>query len=270
MSSLPHVFSRLRRALLRRVPSSVAPRAFVAWGAALLVAGGLAACASSGSSYSVNEGQIAERFLPAERVVDYHPDSVRALQIVEKDDRIAFELDGSYQSLVTQWSSTFRNVTGARDPEALSYATFWSLELSLAALQSEMGVTGLTKDKAAEIIERRKTKYTQTVQIDVYWFGENGSLVVAGPGNIVELRDLDGNSYRPIRTDYTPIRTAYVRGGRSALYRRNTFWFARQPDDETDLLRDASGLRLVINDSGSSGQYRFQWSWDDPKSTAQR
>lgn len=237
------------------------------WGCAaglltLIVVG----CTGGRSTYEFNESLLAQRFLPAERTVDHHPDSVRALQLVENENQIKFELDGSYQSLMTKWSATARNETGRiQASRSLSFATLWSKELSLTALQNEMGVTGLTKDKARDIIARREASYDETLQVDVYWFGEGGTLVVAGPGSLVELRDDEGNVYRAVRTDYSPIREAYVEGGRTALYRRNTFWFDRTSDEHDDILTGTDGVRLIIRPGGTTDQFRFAWRWDEDR-----
>ena len=52
-----------------------------------------------GDTYSVNEGQLAERFLPTERDVDHHPDSLQALTITEEEGKVRYQLERSYQSL---------------------------------------------------------------------------------------------------------------------------------------------------------------------------
>ena len=188
---------------------------------------GSAGCASSGS-YSLDEGALADRYLPSNRQVDYPPDSLRALRLRETDDQIKFDLNTSYQNMTARWSSTFRLAEARRGPtRPLTYATFWSLELSLASLQPEVGVGSLTKDKAREIIAQRRKEYEEVIQIDVYWFGPPSEAAVAGPGTQTRLRDANGNSYPPASSDFTPVREAFLTGGRTGTYRRNTFLFPR-------------------------------------------
>mgnify|MGYP000016932326 CR=1 FL=1 len=219
-----------------------------------------------GDTYSVNEGQIAERFLPTERSVDHHPDSVRALTITEKEGKVQYQLQRNYQSLVEKWSCRFQNVGPGRNVRSRTYATFWSLELSLASLQPEMGIQSLRAEKARELMEKRRKGYFDTIQVDVYWFverrGQSG--IISGPSARTELIVGD-NTYRPLRTDHGPLREAYVSGGGTILYRRNTLHFPRTVE-ETDILKDASGMQLEVRRTGSSSKEQFAWRWETEQS----
>ncbi|PSQ90629.1 MAG: hypothetical protein BRD30_04435 [Bacteroidetes bacterium QH_2_63_10] len=190
-----------------------------------------------GSTYSVNEGQIAQRFLPTERSVSHHPDSLRVL-------------------------SRFQNVGTGRSVQSRTYATFWSLELSLASLQPEMGIQSLQKEKARELIEKRRKEYFDTIQIDVYWFiersGESG--IISGPSARIELQVGD-NTYRPLRSDRGPLREAYVSGGNTILYRRNILYFPRTVDG-TDILQNAPSMQLEVHRIGTGSVEQFSWRWE--------
>lgn len=237
------------------------------WFAAMTLLSLVVTGCGGGDVYSVEEGRIAQQFLPSERVVDYHPDSLRALTVTEDDEKIQFELDGDLESLTRKWSCTFRNMGAGRNRSTPSYATFWSLELSLATLQPEMGILTLRKEKAQDLIKERKEEYYNTIQIDVYWFVERGGDgIVTGPGARTRLRIAD-STYRPTRERHSPLREAFLSGG-SALYRRNTFVFSRTVNGR-DILEDASGMRLEIRRMGSGGNDRFVWRWGEEQAARQ-
>lgn len=218
---------------------------------------------SGGSTYSVNEGRIAERFLPTERTVSHHPDSLGALTITEGEDKIQYQLERDYESLIQKWSCRYQSVGAGRPFNSRTYATFWSLELSLASLQPEMGVLSLQKDRARGLIEKRRRESTETIHIDVYWFverrGETG--IITGPGARTVLHVQD-STYRPIQTDHGPLREAFVAGGDLLLYRRNSLYFPRTVND-TDILADASGMELRVRRTGAGMKERFTWQWGE-------
>lgn len=227
----------------------------------LLIAG-----CGGGDTYSVNEGQIAQRFLPTERSVNHHPDSLRSLTITEDERKVQYQLKRDYQSLTKKWSCRFQNVGTGRSVRSRTYATFWSLELSLASLQPEMGVQSLRKEKARDLIEKRRKGYYDTIQIDVYWFverrGQSG--IISGPNARTELRVGD-KTYRPLRTDHSPLREAFVSGGNTVLYRRNTLHFPRTVDG-TDILENASGMQLDVRRAGARSEEQFAWRWEEDQS----
>ncbi len=246
--------------------SSAAPSASLPWiiGSLFLflVVGGC----GGGDTYSFDEGQVAQRFLPSERKVDTHPDSLEALTIEEEEGKVQYNLEHDYEALIRKWSSSFQSVGAGRSRRGMSYATFWSLELSLASLQPEMGVLTLRKEKAYEMIERRKEEYLETIQIDVYWF-EGGNALLTGPNARTELQVAD-STYRPEREEHSPLREAFLGGGGTALYRRNTFYFPRIVDGR-DVLADAQGMQLEIRRTGGGVSQQFAWRWGE-KTAANR
>lgn len=219
----------------------------------------LAGC-GGGGTYSLDTGQVAQRFLPTVRTVEHHPDSLRALSIAEEDEKVQFRLNKDYQALTQKWSSRFQSIGTGRETQSRTYATLWSLELSLVSLQPEAGLLSLRKEQARKLIEQRRAEYHETIQIDVYWFlrpGDDG--IVAGPGARTELQ-VAGRTLRPTRTDHGPIREAYVAGGETALYRRNILHFPRTADG-ADVLEEASGIELTVRRTGRSSREQFAWRW---------
>ena len=222
----------------------------------LLLIVGLTGCSSG--PYAMQEGELADRHLPPEREVAHHPDSLEALSIVEQEEgQVQYELEQSYRSMVEKWSVRCRYGCGQ------NYATFRSLEVALASLQPEQGVLSLQPARAREIIQKRRTAYASTIQIDVYWYWTGTN--ISGPGYRIELHVAD-STYHPVRKDYTPLRGTFTAGGR-ALYRRNTFHFPRVVDG-VDLLENASSARLEIHKHGWR-DFQFVWKWGKAQSLAQ-
>lgn len=218
-------------------------------------------CGGSDNLYSRDVSDLAERSLPSVRQT-HHPDSLRRLSIVEESDRIRFELRESYQRMHEKWSSSFRFSTARRDPlRPLTYATLWSKELSLAALEAEEGISSLTKDEARSMIEKQEEAYQETLQIDVYWFSGPDGTPITGPSAQVRLRDGEGNSYRPVRDEHSPLRDAFILGRSTVLYRRNIFYFRREVEGR-DILEGGDGLRLTVTPNAGD-RVEFRWSWAD-------
>lgn len=228
----------------------------------LVIVGVLGGCSGS-NPYQLEVGELAERFIPSVREVDAHPDSVQNLAIVETDDKVRFDLERDYQSLHQYWSSSFE-LTRVRPTiqQPMSYATLWSKEVSLAALQAEQGVTTLSKDQALERIKQQKQQYRQRLRIDVYWFTEPGETSISGSGTQVELRDDLGNTYHPARTDHGPLREAYVGAGKRVLYRWNVFYFKRVENGD-DILEGVERLALRVRPPNAVSNVQFEWTWED-------
>jgi len=222
---------------------------------------GLVGACGGGDLYSVDEGQVAQRFLPSERTV-HHPDSLRALTITEEDNKLQYQLDQGYQSLIEKWSSSFRSVGTGQSPQSRTFATFQSLELAFVGLQPEMGILGLRKEQAQDLIDERRKKYADQIRIDVYWFaGRTMDGIITGPSARTEL-EVGDRTLRPVRSDHGPLREAYVTGGEIALYRQNTLIFPRVVEG-TDVLENAERVRLAVRRTGSSSQKAFMWQWKE-------
>lgn len=229
---------------------------------AVLVAFVLGSCAG-GNTYRVDTGDLAQRYLPTTREVDHHPDSLRGFTISEGDDQFEIEIEGGYEALHRKWSSTYQNMGTGRSQRARSYATLWSKELSLAALEADVGFSSLTKERAQDLLNERRNEYENAIEVDVYWFESEGNSLLAGPGSTVHL-EVGGERYRPASESHGPLRETFLMGGDGrALYRRNTFRFARTVDS-TDILHEAKGMTLTISGAGVRQQrVRFAWEWGD-------
>ena len=234
-------------------------------GAVLLL---LSGCAGSGQ-FSADETRIAYGYLPSEAEVPSHPDSLKALSIVEKENRLDIQLDRSYEELTRDWSSTWVSQSAQRSfntrQSYRSFATLWSLDLSIASLVAEEGISGLSKDLARERIAQRRQEHNQVLQIDLYRFvgsprtGGISSTLIGRPGSRVTLRDDQGNTYSPDRVRNGPPTEAFIAGDRT-FYRRNIFYFNRNVDGR-DIFEGVRELRLFINES-PVGRYYFTWSFE--------
>jgi len=244
----------------RRSSFGLWPVVLVAIGFATVVA----AC-SGGSAYRAETSEFAQRYLPNEREVDHHPDSLALLAVRETENHLKFKLQEDYAVIMETWSSRPRDISANRSPlRSYTYATLWSRELSIASLEPEAAFSSLSKDQARRLLERRNSEYEDELQIDIYWFGSPNRSVVAGPGATVRLTTSRDSTYRPVRSDYGPIREAFVEAGRTALYRRNTFFFKRSPHG-SDVLEGTSGVTLSIRPTSSTRDFRFRWTWgEDP------
>jgi hypothetical protein len=249
---------------------SLSPRLALGIGGLVVLLGTLAACTSTGQ-FSADVERIAYGYIPSEAEPPSHPDSLEALALVEEDNKINFELDRSYERLMRDWSTTWVSQSARRTFDSRrsyrSFATLWSLDLSLAALAAEEGVNTLSKDLAQDRIARRRQEHQQTLQIDIYRFlgspptgGGISSTLVGAPSSFITLRDDQGNEYRPDDVYNDPAREAVITGDRT-LYRRNILYFKREVDGR-DILDGVRQLRLYINDS-PAGRYYFTWSFDE-------
>jgi hypothetical protein len=242
----------------------VASLAVAALAAALLLLSGCASVFGSSDAdddFDVEQAEIATSALPSTRDVSHHPDSLTHLQLVEKNGRIEFELDGSYRKLLLEWTAGKQQ----RRSYFRTHATLWSKELSLASLIPERGIQGLSKDLARDMIRERTAEYDSLLQIDVYLFAPSKrrvdlrALQLDGPGRRVYLRDGEDRTYEPVRIESTAPMEAF-RASRQTLYGRNAVFFERYTDDGRDLL-DAEWLRLYAR-TGFNNTY-FTWNFLD-------
>ena len=229
-------------------------------GAVVLLALLVGGCGGQGT-YTLDQGRLAQRYLPTTRSLDHHPDSLQSLAVVtEEDSTISFEMERSYASLWEKWSAAFQSMGAGPSRRGRSYATLWSWELSLASLQPEVGIQGLSGPRARELLAERRAEYQKTLQIDVFWFESEGRSALAGPGARVTL-EVGDQEYRPSEEDYGPLREAFLENATTGLYRRNTFHFPRIVDDQ-DILAGDDQVALLIRLIGG-GKVRFQWDWTE-------
>ena len=234
-------------------------------GAAVVLALLVGGCGGQGT-YTLDQGRLAQRFLPSTRSLDHHPDSLQALSVTtDEDSTITFEMERSYASLWEKWSAAFQSMGAGPSRRGRSYATLWSWELSLASLQPDVGIQGLSGGRAQEILAQRRAEYQKTLQIDVFWFESEGRSTLAGPGARVTLQ-IGDEEYRPSDEDYGPLREAFLENATTGLYRRNTFQFPRIVDDQ-DILDGDNEIVLLVRLIGG-GKVRFQWNWEEAQAAA--
>lgn len=224
------------------------PLSWVAWhlGSMLLVLL-LTGCAS-GSRYATDPVDIARMPLPDTRMLPHPPDSLPHVTFAEKDSHVKVEMERPYAQMLRTWSAGQR---GGFRGAFHSYATLWSLELSLASLGPGRGIEKLSKDLARKLIQRRKENYGETIQIDVYRFDEPPYASIAGlwldgPGTTIYLEDAQGHRYEPARieTSNRPVEAFFA--GETALYGRTMIYFDRIVDNR-NLLKSTKRLTLVID-----------------------
>lgn len=243
--------------------------------ALLVLSALLAAGCAGGSTYSVDPVEVARGYLPTERELPHDPDSLVHFSTTEKDGKVRFVMSRPYNRMLRDWSVTWQSLgagTTNRSTTFRSYATLWSLELSLASLEPELGVQSLTAGKARELIAERRAEYKDALQIDVYQFitspfvrGEISDTRVDGVGRSVFLEDDRGTRYRPARATTGIVQEAYGPGSRTVLYRRTALYFPRIVDD-TDILDGVRSLRLVVRDTrANASDFVYTWSFpEDP------
>lgn len=227
--------------------------------------------------FYVTDGEGATRGIhTTARVINHHPDSLGALAIREVENEIRLDLDRDFSSLMDKWSTPLQsgNPVQARSQgtpplqnEGAShrgrqtrntYATFWSLELSLASLEQEPGISSLSKQEAQELIEEGRERYVDTIRVDVYLFGDHA--INTGPRSRVILQIAD-STYQPTEEDLGQLRTTMTDRGSRVRYRRNTYSFPRVVDN-SDLLEDADRMSLEVSGPGISERLSFVWRWE--------
>lgn len=202
------------------------------------------------SSYTASPGDLAGSHIPIERDVRSHPDSLHVVSIEVGKRKVHVSLDRDYDAIHQRWSCK-------SEPLSLSYATFWSRELLLAALESNYALSTLSKPRALRIYKERMERYKNALRIDVFDFDES---VRVGPSVDVKLR-VNGTAYEPIQYRDAPSRNAWLPGGQKEAYSRSTFYFPRSVDGE-DVLNGARSVRLVI------GTFEWcAWRWGESENS---
>lgn len=250
--------------------------AFGRIGVVLFLLGAVMGCAG-GDSFLFNRSDIGRGYLPPVQEVSHPPDSVVYLSIEEKENNFEFNFDRSYRQLMRAWSSSWQSTgsgaPAARNARYRTFATLWSLELSLASLIPERGVESLSKDLAEQIIQERRKEYEDAVQIDIYRFAGSpyvrdafSGVQLDRPGVRMILRDDQGNEYRPIQVESSVPSEAFQEN-RNVLYSRNIVYFQRLVDGR-DILKDVHRLRLEVRESTPNVTYAFTWDFPEGETTA--
>lgn len=226
-----------------------------------LLVSAVAGCSSSNRAFESHEPiDIAQFVLPSDRNIPAHPDSLDQTQVVEEKEGIKIVAEDSYEETVRNWSVQRRVGTSRSNQVYVTdYATFWGMDPSVLSLEIETGLSGLTKDKALELIEKRKAEVRKEIQIDVYLFSNPSSAAVRAPTAF--LRIDDNTRYPSTRRDVGPLEDGFLPGGRSVLYRRITYYFARERDGN-DILEGTTSMEMQVGASLVAGPL-FRWNWKD-------
>lgn len=226
----------------------------------------------SHSLFEANHANLARSTLPRDREMPYHPDSMRYVALTEEESTYNLELEKKYETLWRKWSSARRvemgQLTHRSGYDHRSFATFWSLDLSIASLERELGIRSISKDLAGEHIEDRKEEYGDIIHIDVYSYAdasETSDTRLGTPGRQVSLVDkTSGDTYDPIHSEANIPQEAF-HPDRTVVYRRNIFHFEREVDGE-DILENTESLRLMVEVIDGDNYY-FTWSLDEESLT---
>ncbi len=227
--------------------------------ALLLLVSAVAGCSSSNRTFAPYEAADIARFtLPFDRDLSSHPDSLGEVRIVEEEQTLKIVPEESYQETVRNWSAQRRNqVERRRQRRANDYATFWGMDPSIISLQVETGLSGLSKDKARELIDQRKAEVRKEIQIDVYWFTSSSAAT-----STAYLRTDDNTRYMSSRREVGPLRDGFLTGGRNVLYRRISYFFTRERDGK-DILDGTTSIELEVNRIATASGDSFTWNWED-------
>lgn len=220
----------------------------------------LVGCGPTNKFSSYEPTDIARFALPFEQDVPSHPDSLKQVRIVEEDEKVQIVPEQGFQQIVRNWSVQRRNpMERTAQQRATDYATFWAMDPSFVSLQVETGVSSLTKDKALELIEQRRTEVEREIQIDVYWFTRPSATV--GSATAYLLTD-EKSRYSSTRREISPLRDGFLPSGQRILHRRVTYFFDRIQNDE-DILEGTTSIELEVNRVASSSRDSFTWSWKE-------
>lgn len=220
----------------------------------------LVGCGPTNKFRSYEPTDIARFALPFEQDVPSHPDSLKQVSIVEEDGKVKIVPEQGFEQIVRNWSVQRRNpMERTARQRATDFATFWAMDPSFVSLQVETGAGSLTKDKALELIERRRAEVERTIQIDVYWFTRPTATV--GSATAYLLTD-DDSRYSSTRREISPLRDGFLPEGQRVLHRRVTYFFQRIRDDK-DILEGTTSIELEVNRVASSSRDSFRWSWEE-------
>lgn len=230
----------------------------------------LAGCAALQGSVS-NEVDVAAHFLPTTRSVASF-DSLQHVSVVSNDDgRLKLESDRAFGDLWVDWSARHRQTQGPELYETRrfsSFATLWGREFRLASLNRRTPLDAYPPDQArATIHQEVDSLHQDAIRIDVYLYvPERVSEAfqytsIRHMGARVFLRINDGTQDYSAKRIETSIVRYTTRSGEGVFYRRNTLIFARQPEDNIDILADAQRLTLYVR-SVSFPRARLQFSWE--------
>lgn len=228
-----------------------------------------AGCAGLLGSNNLAPIDIATRFVPVPTTVP-PVDSLRHVQLHPEARRLQFETDTSLGRLKQAWSSGYRARRGNdglfEAGRMRSFATLWSRELRLLALDRQTSIGAYARAKAERVIATRvDTPHAVSILIDVHVYMDRARNDSYGATNLrnarwdIFLRTGSGAEIAPDSIHATWARPMTWSNDERAYYRHNTLHFPRIQNDTTDVLQDTEVLELHIRDATLSTDALFGW-----------
>lgn len=212
---------------------------------------------------------IATRFLPVPATVP-PVDSLRHVQLQPEAERIRFQADPPLGRLKQMWSSGYRARRGndglLEAGRMRSFATLWSRELRLLALDRQTSIGAYARDEAERVMASRvDAPHAASILIDVHTYVNRQRRSSYGITNLrnarwdIFLRTDTGVTIAPDSIDATWARPMTWSNDERAHYRHNTLHFPRSTTDTTDVLRGVETLELHIRDATLATDLLFGW-----------
>ncbi|MFO8233073.1 MAG: hypothetical protein R6U20_10435 [Longimonas sp.] len=252
---------------------SFCTRAALYWLGAVIVLGGLSGlggCAALQSGIR-NETDVAAHFLPTTRVMDSFDRLSQARIDTTDEGQLKLESDAPFGTLWVNASARHRQTRGRDlfEPSTFSsFATLWSRDLRLSALNQRIPLDAYAREQAHKTIQREvDTLHRESIRIDVYLYVDERvddafqytSIHQMGARTFLQFDDSD-STHTPSRID-TDIVQYTTRNGEGVFYRRNTLTFARQTDTVENILADVEEITLHVR-SISSPRAHLRFAWD--------
>lgn len=240
------------------------------WIALVLTMG--AGCASLLGSSDRAPIDIATRFVPVPATVP-PVDTLHHVQMQPKVERIQIQADAPLGSLKQMWSSGYRARRGAdgllEAGRMRSFATLWSRELRLLALNEQMSIGAYPREDAERLIARHvDAPQAASILIDVHVYMDRARRNSYGATNLrnarwdIFLRTDTGTEISPDSIHATWARPMTWSNDEHAHYRHNTLHFPRTQNDTTDVLHGVETLELHIRDATAATELLFGWRFE--------
>ncbi|PEN05989.1 hypothetical protein CRI93_10930 [Longimonas halophila] len=219
---------------------------------------------------------IATRFLPVPATVP-PVDSLHHVQLQPEAERIRIQSDTPLGHLKQVWSSGYRARRGndglLEAGRMRSFATLWSRELRLLALNGQMSIGAYPREDAEQLIARRvDAPHATSILIDVHVYMDRARQNNYGATNLrsarwdIFLRTDSGVEIAPDSIDATWARPMTWSNDERAQYRHNTLYFPRTKNDTADVLHSVETLELHIRDATLATDLLFGWRFKETRS----
>jgi hypothetical protein len=212
---------------------------------------------------------IATRFLPVPATVP-PVDTLHHVQLQPAAERIRVQADAPLGRLKQMWSSGYRARRGNDNlleaGRMRSFATLWSRELRLLALNEQTSIGAYPREDAQQLIARRvDAPHAASILIDVHVYMDRARQNSYGATNLrsarwdIFLRTDTGVEITPDSIRATWARPMTWSNDERAHYRHNTLYFPRTKNETTDVLHSVETLELHIRDATAATELLFGW-----------